>query len=85
MAIPYLFLIRGLRTINSQEAVGIGLLEPVLMPFWVFAMGMETPRWWTVVGASLILAGLVLRYVLLEWIGRRKRHVAVPATAKREY
>jgi len=73
MAIPYVFLIRGLRTISSQEAVGLGLIEPILTPFWVFAFGLETPRWWTVVGGSLILAGLVLRYVLLEWIARRKR------------
>ena len=66
MAIPYMCLIRGLRSIGSQEAVAIGLLEPVLMPLWVFLAGLETPQWWTVVGASLIFAGLVLRYVVLE-------------------
>ncbi|HYW81338.1 MAG TPA: DMT family transporter, partial [Thermoguttaceae bacterium] len=70
MAIPYVFLIRGLRTISSQEAVGLGLLEPVLMPFWVFALGLETPRWWTIAGGSLILVGLALRYVVLKWVMR---------------
>ncbi len=72
MAVPYLFMIRGLRHIRTQEAVAIGLLEPVLMPLWVYLLGLETPHWWTVVGASLILAGLLLRYVVMEWIGGRE-------------
>ena len=66
MAIPYVFLIRGLRHVSGQEAVAIALLEPVLMPLWVFLLGWETPRWWTVAGAALILVGLVLRYVVWE-------------------
>ena len=24
--------------------------SPVLMPLWVFLAGLDTPRWWTVVG-----------------------------------
>jgi len=71
MAIPYLFMMRGLRFISSQEAVAIGLLEPTLMPLWVFLVGRETPAWWTILGAALILTGLALRYVVLEWWGRR--------------
>ncbi len=66
MGIPYVCMTRGLRTISSQEAIAITLLEPVLTPLWVFLFGLETPRWWTVVGASVILAGLVLRYVVFE-------------------
>ncbi len=66
MGIPYVCMVRGLRTISSQEAVAIALLEPVLNPLWVFLLGLETPHWWTVAGASLILVGLVLRYVVLE-------------------
>lgn len=66
MAIPYLLLIRGLRAIGSQEAAAIGLVEPVLLPVWVLLAGLETPKWWTIAGASLILAGLVLRYGVLE-------------------
>ena len=68
MAVPYVFLIRGLRTISGQEAVAITLLEPVLMPLWVYLTGMETPNWWTVAGATLILVGLVLRYALAPWL-----------------
>jgi drug/metabolite transporter (DMT)-like permease len=66
MAIPYTFMIRGLRSISTQEAVGIALIEPVLNPLWVFLLGLETPAWWTLVGAALILVGLLLRYVVWE-------------------
>jgi drug/metabolite transporter, DME family len=62
MALPYLCLVHGLRGIGSQEAVGLGLLEPVLMPVWVYLAWGEQPAWWTLAGAVLILAGLALRY-----------------------
>jgi drug/metabolite transporter (DMT)-like permease len=65
MAVPYLCMLRGLRAISSQEAVAIGLVEPVLMPVWVLLAWGEAPAWWTIVGAALILAGLLLRYVFL--------------------
>ena len=67
MAVPYLFMIRALRHISGQEAVAIGLLEPVLMPLWPFLLGFEQPAWWTILGGSLILAGLLLRYGILRY------------------
>lgn len=72
MGVPYVCMTRGLRTISTQEAVCLALLEPVLNPLWVFLFGLETPSWWTVAGASLILVGLVLRYVLFEWLAARR-------------
>ncbi len=55
---------RGLRSITSQEATGIGLLEPILLPLWVYLAWGEAPAPWTLVGGGLILLGLVLRYVV---------------------
>lgn len=72
MGIPYTLVIRGLRSISSQEAMAIGLIEPVLMPLWVFLVWGEVPAWWTVVGAGLILVGLVLRYVVWELLAAGK-------------
>jgi DME family drug/metabolite transporter len=71
MALPYVFFARGLRSITSQEATGIGLLEPILLPLWVYLAWGEAPAPWTLVGGGLILIGLVLRYVAP--ILRRKR------------
>jgi drug/metabolite transporter (DMT)-like permease len=63
MALPYLCFARGLRGISGQEASGIGLIEPVIMPLWVFLASSEVPAWWTLAGGGLIFAGLAWRYL----------------------
>jgi drug/metabolite transporter (DMT)-like permease len=68
MGLPYVLFARGLKSIAGHEASGIGLLEPVLVPVWVYVAwhsspGYQPPRWWTIVGGGLILTGLALRYV----------------------
>ena len=60
--LPYLLYARGVRSITSQEAAGIGLLEPVLSPLLVYCCYGEKTAWWTIVGGVLILVGLVARY-----------------------
>jgi drug/metabolite transporter (DMT)-like permease len=67
MGLPYVLFMRGLRTVPSHEAAGIVLVEPVLVPFWVYLAWHGYPSyqptaWWTLAGGALILAGLVLRY-----------------------
>jgi drug/metabolite transporter (DMT)-like permease len=72
MALPYVLFARGLRAITSQEATAIGLLEPVLLPVWVFLAWNEVPAASTLVGGGLILAGLVLRYAV-PLVSERRR------------
>jgi len=71
MGLPYLFFARGLRAISSQEATGIGLLEPILLPIWVYLKWHEVPAEWTLIGGGLILAGLVLRYTAARALAAR--------------
>jgi drug/metabolite transporter, DME family len=66
-ALPYFLFARGVREVSSHEASGLVLLEPILVPLWVFiawrhAAEYQYPAWSTVVGAGLILSGLMLRY-----------------------
>jgi len=63
MGVPYVFFARGLRAVRSHEASGIVLIEPVLMPLWTYMAWREMPASWTVVGGSMIFAGLLLRYL----------------------
>lgn len=65
MAIPYWLFSRGLRTVSSQEAALITLLEPILNPVWAYLITPEkdTPTVPMLIGGSLILAALVWRYV----------------------
>jgi drug/metabolite transporter, DME family len=67
MGLPYVLFARGLKHIPSYEGSGLALLEPLLVPLWVFLAWRhlatyEPPRWWTFAGGGLILAGLTLRY-----------------------
>lgn len=62
MGLPYLLLVRGLRTVSGQEASLIALCEPVLVPLWVWLAWSYRPDWWTMAGGTCILAGLLLRY-----------------------
>jgi drug/metabolite transporter (DMT)-like permease len=72
IALPYVLFARGLRSVPSQEASLIGLLEPVLVPLWVvFALGNYETRWWTLAGGGLILLGLAWRYLPAARAGAR--------------
>jgi drug/metabolite transporter (DMT)-like permease len=62
MALPYVLFARGLRTISSQEATAIALVEPVLLPIWVWLAWGESPAWWTLTGGAIIFGGLAVRY-----------------------
>jgi drug/metabolite transporter (DMT)-like permease len=78
MGLPYVLFARGLKMTPSHEASGIGLLEPVLLPVWVYlawhgAPNYEPPQWWTLLGGAMILAGLAWRY-----IGRNEKTAVGP-------
>lgn len=67
LGLPYFLFARGVRTIPSHEAAGISLLEPLLVPVWVFLAwhsqpSYVAPKWWTITGGALILCGLIIRY-----------------------
>ncbi len=68
MSIPYIVFARGLRRVNSAEASMLILIEPILVPIWVYLAwrhhpSYDAPQWWTLVGGGLIFIGLVQRYL----------------------
>jgi drug/metabolite transporter (DMT)-like permease len=62
MGLPYVLFARGLKSIPGHEATGIGLVEPLLVPVWVYLAWGDKPAWWTLAGGGLILIGLAIRY-----------------------
>jgi DME family drug/metabolite transporter len=67
MGTPYVLFARGLQRIPGHEAASIGLLEPILVPLWVFLAwhhhsSYTPPTWATFLGGGLILTGLFLRF-----------------------
>ncbi len=63
MALPYVLFAYSLKRISGHEATGIGLIEPLLNPVWVFIAWGDRPAWWTLVGGGFILLGLAIRYL----------------------
>jgi drug/metabolite transporter (DMT)-like permease len=57
-------LAQAVRSISSVEASALALLEPVLVPVWVALYRDEVPGTATIIGATLILLGLVAKYSL---------------------
>ncbi len=67
MALPYVFFARGLKSITSQEATGIGLLEPPAaarlgLPGLVGSAGLLDRRGWRIdsAGAAVAIRGAVV-------------------------
>ena len=70
LGLPYWLFARGVQGIAGHEASGIVLIEPLLVPFWVYLAwrneaSYHAPQWWTFVGGGLILVGLLCRYANL--------------------
>ncbi len=68
MGLPYLLFAHGLRSVAGHEASLVVLLEPILVPLWVFLAwhgepDYQPPAAWTLAGGMLILVGLLLRYL----------------------
>ena len=83
MGLPYLLFARGLQSLSTHEAAGIVLLEPVLVPLWVYLAWSQTdhyapPSWSTFVGGSFILLGLLMRC----WSLKLKTHNKPRSTAQ---
>jgi len=80
MGLPYVLFARGLRKIPGHEATGIGLIEPLLVPVWVYLAWGDMPAWWTLCGGGLILVGLGIRYFEIgQGNGEKQGESSLPA------
>ncbi|MEM9939953.1 MAG: DMT family transporter [Planctomycetota bacterium] len=67
MGLPYVLFAKSVQYISSHEASGITLLEPLLVPVWVYVAWhgspeYQFPTWTTLLGAAVIFSGLAIRY-----------------------
>jgi drug/metabolite transporter (DMT)-like permease len=64
MGLPYVLAARGVALLSVQESALLVLLEPILVPFWAWLCWGEQLGWPTLIGGSLILGGLAVRYAV---------------------
>ncbi|NND97439.1 MAG: EamA family transporter [Pirellulaceae bacterium] len=84
LGIPYMIFAWAVRELDSNEASLITLIEPLVVPLWTFLAWRHLaqyrpPDWWTLLGATLIAAGFLWRYVLLR--PPKRQDVSDPPTA----
>jgi DME family drug/metabolite transporter len=63
MAVPYVLFSHSLKSISPQEAGILGLIEPLLNPILAFLWVRERPSVGTVLGGTVILGAVLLRYL----------------------
>ena len=68
MGLPYWLFAKSVKQIPGHEATGIVILEPILVPLWVYIgwghlTSYERPEVSTLIGAVFILIGLVIRFM----------------------
>ncbi len=68
VALAYVCLTRGLRSVPAVEATLLMMLEPALNPVWAWAIHGETPGRNAIAGGALIMAAVVAR---TWWQNRR--------------
>jgi drug/metabolite transporter (DMT)-like permease len=66
LGLPYYLFALAVKDIPGHEASVIGLLEPMLLPLWIFLAWGDRPDLVTYLGGGWILLGLLLRYVPLK-------------------
>jgi DME family drug/metabolite transporter len=66
IGLAYVVFSYGIARVRALEAGLIGMLEPVLNPFWVFLFLSETPGWWALAGGAVIISAVLFQAVSAE-------------------
>jgi DME family drug/metabolite transporter len=68
VALAYICLTKGIRSVSAMEAVVLLLSEPALNPVWAWLVHGETPAGLSIVGGALIFVAILAKS---WWQGRR--------------
>jgi DME family drug/metabolite transporter len=63
LGLPYFLFALAVKDIPGHEASVFGLLEPMLLPLWIYLAWGDAPDRVTYLGGGAIMLGLLLRYV----------------------
>jgi len=64
LGLSYIFYSIAIKEVTALESILIPIIEPVLNPIWVFLVIGETPGKYALIGGTIILASVTLRYTI---------------------
>lgn len=70
---------KGIRTTPSLQANFITMLEPVLAPIWTFVFLRETITIWSLLGAVVVIGGILVYNTLQEKLNAKEAAAKEPA------
>jgi drug/metabolite transporter (DMT)-like permease len=74
MGIALILFIKGSRHVPAAELTLLTMLEVILSPLWVWMLLNEHPGYWTLIGGTVIILGVVIQ---ASGTRRKRRHPAV--------
>lgn len=63
VALAYVFYTQALKVLTALQGMLFQLFEPLLNPVWVLLFFGEVPSYYTLIGGSIILATVILKYI----------------------
>jgi len=64
IGLAYILYSIAIKQVTALEGSLIPVIEPILNPVWVFLVLKETPSKWALIGGSIIITAMILRYLL---------------------
>ncbi len=74
IGLAYILYSIAIKQVTALEGSLIPIIEPILNPVWVFLVLGETPSKWALVGGSIIIAAMILRYLLPALNNKRQKN-----------
>ncbi|MCI5071570.1 DMT family transporter [bacterium] len=74
VALAYVFYTQALKVLTALQGMLFQLFEPLLNPVWVLLFFGETPSYYTLVGGSIILATVILKYMFDRHLNVRRQN-----------
>jgi len=77
IGLAYILYSIAIKHVTALEGSLIPIIEPILNPIWVFLALGETPSKWALVGGSIIIVAMILRYIFPALKTKRQKKLRI--------
>jgi drug/metabolite transporter (DMT)-like permease len=73
IGLAYILYSIAIKYVTALEGSLIPIIEPILNPIWVFLALGEKPSKWALIGGSIIIVAMILRYLLPALMNKKQK------------